>query len=136
MQDSLVIRTPHVHSFRRLTTGKLFAWVLQNPSRATCRAPSDTAALAESSNRLQVCEPRPHDLPLTQNAGLERQDIETDKPLRPLTSLKWPYVPDESAYPDPLKRDDPKIVQLSQYEAIGNFPFLVHITFDTSYVVH
>ena len=43
------------------------------------------------------------------------------EPLRPLTSLKWPYIPEESAYPDPLKRDDPKIVQLPQYEAIGNF---------------
>ena len=40
-------------------------------------------------------------------------------PLRPLTSLKWPYVPDESAFPDPLKKNDPKTLQLSQYEAIG-----------------
>ncbi|KAF7981914.1 hypothetical protein HWV62_31519 [Athelia sp. TMB] len=42
--------------------------------------------------------------------------------LRPLTSLRWPYVPDESAYPDPLKRDDPKPLQLSQYEAIATSP--------------
>jgi hypothetical protein len=41
-------------------------------------------------------------------------------PLRPLTSLKWPYVPEESAYPDPLKRDDPKPLQTAQYEAIGS----------------
>ncbi|KAF8971124.1 hypothetical protein BDZ97DRAFT_1901797 [Flammula alnicola] len=40
----------------------------------------------------------------------------------PLTSLKWPYVPDESAFPDPLKRDDPKTMQLSQYEAISTSP--------------
>lgn len=40
-------------------------------------------------------------------------------PLRPLTSLKWPYAPEESAFPDPLKRDDPKSLQLAQYEAIG-----------------
>lgn len=40
-------------------------------------------------------------------------------PLRPLTSLTWPYVPEESAYPDPLKRDDPKPLQLKQYETIG-----------------
>ncbi|KAF8627846.1 hypothetical protein AX15_004262 [Amanita polypyramis BW_CC] len=49
----------------------------------------------------------------------------TDDPtavLRPLTSLKWPYVPEESAYPDPLKRDDPKILQLHQYEAIATSP--------------
>jgi zinc finger HIT domain-containing protein 3 len=45
-------------------------------------------------------------------------------PLRALTSLNWPYVPDENAYPDPLKRDDPKALQLSQYEAIGVTSFL------------
>ena len=59
-----------------------------------------------------------------------------DEPLRPLTSLKWPYVPEESAYPDPLKRDDPKIVQLPQYEAIGNSPLLIHMTTDTSYILY
>ncbi|KAF7357893.1 hypothetical protein MVEN_00835600 [Mycena venus] len=42
--------------------------------------------------------------------------------LRPLTSLKWPYVPEESAYPDPLKRDDPKPLQTHQYEAIATSP--------------
>jgi len=42
--------------------------------------------------------------------------------LRPLTSLKWPYVPEESAFPDPLKRDDPKVLNLSQYEAIATSP--------------
>jgi len=49
------------------------------------------------------------------------EDHETAKevPLRPLTSLKWPYVPEESAYPDPLKRDDPKPLQMAQYEAIA-----------------
>ncbi|KIJ60063.1 hypothetical protein HYDPIDRAFT_177608 [Hydnomerulius pinastri MD-312] len=45
--------------------------------------------------------------------------VEDPKPLRPLTSLNWPYVPEESAYPDPLKRDDPKPLQLPQYEAIA-----------------
>ena len=45
--------------------------------------------------------------------------IPGDKPLRKLTSLKWPYVPDEPSYPDPLKRDDPKPLNLAQYEAIG-----------------
>ncbi|KAF5385853.1 hypothetical protein D9615_002680 [Tricholomella constricta] len=48
--------------------------------------------------------------------------LEDPKPLRPLTSLKWPYIPDESAYPDPLKRDDPKTIQLHQYEAIATSP--------------
>lgn len=43
-----------------------------------------------------------------------------NKPLRPLTSLKWPYVPEPPAYADPLERDDPKPLQLRQYEAIGS----------------
>ncbi|KAH8107705.1 hypothetical protein BXZ70DRAFT_6247 [Cristinia sonorae] len=43
-------------------------------------------------------------------------------PLRPLTSLKWPYVPEESAYPNPLHRDDPKALQTHQYEAIATSP--------------
>jgi hypothetical protein len=38
--------------------------------------------------------------------------LEDPKPLIPLTSLNWPYVPDESSYPDPLKRDEPKTLQL------------------------
>ncbi|KAF9782502.1 hypothetical protein BJ322DRAFT_1101079 [Thelephora terrestris] len=46
-------------------------------------------------------------------------NVETEEYLRPLTSLSWPYVPEESAYTDPLKRDDPKVVQLPQYEAIA-----------------
>ncbi|KAJ6625391.1 hypothetical protein B0H10DRAFT_1783239, partial [Mycena sp. CBHHK59/15] len=40
-------------------------------------------------------------------------------PLRLLTDLKWLYIPKESAYPDPLKRDDPKPLQTHQYEAIA-----------------
>ncbi|KIL65830.1 hypothetical protein M378DRAFT_76310 [Amanita muscaria Koide BX008] len=54
----------------------------------------------------------------TQPAANTNSNI-TDKSLRLLASLNWPYVPDESAYPDPLKRDDPKILQLHQYEAIA-----------------
>ncbi|KAI6121871.1 hypothetical protein F5141DRAFT_1260636 [Pisolithus sp. B1] len=42
--------------------------------------------------------------------------------LRPLTSLKWPYVPDDSTHDDPLKRDDPKPLTLPQYEAIATSP--------------
>ena len=49
----------------------------------------------------------------------EEPPLTSPTPLRPLTSLKWPYVPDESAFPDPLKKNDPKALQLSQYEAIG-----------------
>ncbi|KAG2054831.1 hypothetical protein BDR06DRAFT_954728 [Suillus hirtellus] len=47
------------------------------------------------------------------------ETVDDPKPLRPLTSLNWPYVPEESAYPDPLKRDDPRPLQLHQYEAIA-----------------
>ncbi|KAF8069983.1 hypothetical protein FPV67DRAFT_1753897 [Lyophyllum atratum] len=49
----------------------------------------------------------------------EEPILEDPKPQRPLTSLNWPYIPDESAYPDPLKRDDPKTLQLHHYEAIA-----------------
>lgn len=52
----------------------------------------------------------------------EPQPLQDPAPLRPLTALKWPYVPDTSAYPDPLTRDDPKPLQLHQYEAIGTCP--------------
>lgn len=45
-------------------------------------------------------------------------------PTRTLASLNWPYVPEESAYPDPLKRDDPKPLQVPQYEAMGSFTVL------------
>ncbi|KAK0209033.1 hypothetical protein DFS33DRAFT_496887 [Desarmillaria ectypa] len=49
-------------------------------------------------------------------------DVEEPKPLRSLTSLSWPYVPEQSVYPDPLQRDDPKPLQLHQYEAIAMSP--------------
>ncbi|KAF9527387.1 hypothetical protein CPB83DRAFT_856459 [Crepidotus variabilis] len=50
--------------------------------------------------------------------------------LRPLTSLNWPYVPEESTFPDPLKRDDPKTLQISQYEAIATSPAIRKILSD------
>ena len=53
---------------------------------------------------------------------LELQPIQDPDPLRQPTALKWPCVPDTSAYPDPLTRDDPKPLQLYQYEAIGTCP--------------
>jgi hypothetical protein len=55
--------------------------------------------------------------------GDEITEITEEVPLRPLTSLKWPYLPEESAYQDPLKRDDPKPLQTAQYEAIGSRNF-------------
>ncbi|KAG9220412.1 hypothetical protein CCMSSC00406_0003868 [Pleurotus cornucopiae] len=57
--------------------------------------------------------------PSTPSATQEEEKVADLKPLRPLTSLNWPYVHEESAYPDPLKRDDPKPLQLPQYEAIA-----------------
>ncbi|KAF8439989.1 hypothetical protein L210DRAFT_3621608 [Boletus edulis BED1] len=44
------------------------------------------------------------------------------QPPRSLTTLRWPYVPDTSAYPDPLTRDDPKPLQMNQYEVIATSP--------------
>lgn len=44
-----------------------------------------------------------------------------DRPLRKLSSLKWPYIPDMPSHPDPLTRDDPKPLNLTQYEAVGNY---------------
>ncbi|KAI0084916.1 hypothetical protein BDY19DRAFT_968841 [Irpex rosettiformis] len=52
--------------------------------------------------------------------SLNEQSLDdVQAPLKPLTSLKWPYIPEESEYPDPLKRDDPKQLQLPQYESIA-----------------
>ena len=66
----------------------------------------------------------------TQENSLEEEPpLNSPTPLRPLTSLKWPYVPDESAFPDPLKKNDPKTLQLSQYEAIGTSSFLLFFFF-------
>ncbi|EIN11241.1 hypothetical protein PUNSTDRAFT_63454 [Punctularia strigosozonata HHB-11173 SS5] len=57
----------------------------------------------------------------TDETGTEEM-LPKPKQLRPLTSLKWPYVPEETAFPDPLKRDDPKPLTLPQYEAIATSP--------------
>ncbi|KZT10922.1 uncharacterized protein LAESUDRAFT_711338 [Laetiporus sulphureus 93-53] len=86
------------------------------PYRATRNTRSQSA---QPTSLPQVLDPGPskpeaaHD-----DAAVEAQHTE----LRPLTSLKWPYVPEESAYPDPLRRDDPKSLQLPQYEAIATSP--------------
>ncbi|KAF7357904.1 hypothetical protein MVEN_00836700 [Mycena venus] len=74
---------------------------------------------------------RVQDSPATRSEPLVDEPPFADddaQPLRPLTSLKWPYVPEESAYPDPLKRVDPKSLQTQQYEAIGP-PSLFHISY-------
>ncbi|KAI0633527.1 hypothetical protein C8Q77DRAFT_1115473 [Trametes polyzona] len=78
--------------------------------------PPDGAELRHDAGHNTVAGP-PQDGPDGSAATLE-----PDKPLRSLASLKWPYVPEESAFPDPLKRDDPKPLQLPQYEAIATSP--------------
>ncbi|KAH8831363.1 hypothetical protein DL96DRAFT_1667706 [Flagelloscypha sp. PMI_526] len=55
----------------------------------------------------------------TEAVSMDNVNIQDVPPLRPLTTLKWPYVPEESAFPDPLARDDPKPLQTRQYEAIA-----------------
>ncbi|KAG8857668.1 hypothetical protein FRB96_005686 [Tulasnella sp. 330] len=39
--------------------------------------------------------------------------------LRPLTSLRWPYIPEEPSYPDPLAKEEVKPLQLLHYESIA-----------------
>jgi zinc finger HIT domain-containing protein 3 len=68
--------------------------------------------------QLQASEEARHE-PLGTPANGEEESLADPPTLRPLTSLKWPYVPDMPAYPDPLQRDDPKPLQTHQYEAIG-----------------
>ena len=69
--------------------------------------------------------------------GMEGEGSSKPKtpPLRKLSSLKWPYIPDSATteYPDPLSRDDPKPLTMPQYEAIGTYHyFLSHSTFPFS----
>lgn len=70
------------------------------------------------------------------SAGTPELSEIPERPLRTLASLRWPYVPDESAYPDPLKRDDPKPLQLPQYEAIGRNNFSPSSVLFEAYVFH
>ena len=65
-----------------------------------------------------------HAVPLKAEPNVQRQSEDEEIPdipiLKPLTSLKWPYIPEEpSFYEDPLKRDEPKPLQLHQYQAMG-----------------
>ncbi|KAF8322126.1 hypothetical protein DL93DRAFT_2129655 [Clavulina sp. PMI_390] len=40
-------------------------------------------------------------------------------PLRPLTSLRWPYIPEAASFQDPLTEFDPKPLNIQQYQAIA-----------------
>ncbi|KAE9399482.1 hypothetical protein BT96DRAFT_920130 [Gymnopus androsaceus JB14] len=54
-------------------------------------------------------------------------------PLKPLTSLKWPYIAgEEPAYPDPLERNDPKPLRTRHYEAIATSPAVRKALFSPS----
>ncbi|KAG8903850.1 hypothetical protein FRC01_008963 [Tulasnella sp. 417] len=59
--------------------------------------------------------PEPQGTPLPQN----EPPLAPPQVLKPLTSLRWPYVPEAPSYPDPLSQDEVKPLQLPQYEAIG-----------------
>ena len=58
-----------------------------------------------------------------QQDSIASEAISPKPELRKLSSLKWPYIPDtaNTAFPDPLTRDDPKPLTMAQYEAIGAF---------------
>ncbi|KAF8644788.1 hypothetical protein AX16_008250 [Volvariella volvacea WC 439] len=94
----------------------------------TLQPSTSTSNPAESSQQPPTnptpSEPSPPSPPPTQN---DDPDSDTPlppppPPLRPLTSLNWPYIPDTSSFPDPLKRDDPKPLQHNQYLAIATSP--------------
>lgn len=64
---------------------------------------------------------------LQQDEQME-ETIPSKAPLRALTTLKWPYIPEPPSYPDPLSRDDPKPLSLAQYEGIGTSFILVYLS--------
>jgi zinc finger HIT domain-containing protein 3 len=47
-------------------------------------------------------------------------------PLRPLTSLKWPFIPEEPSFQDHLTSNDPKPLKINHYEAIGGYGLLLY----------
>ncbi|KAF7298423.1 hypothetical protein MKEN_01367400 [Mycena kentingensis (nom. inval.)] len=94
--------------------------VAKPPTEGSYSADSSCIASGRSaaSERDQPLDAPP--LPAATEPGDQDEPPLSESPtLRPLTSLKWPYVPDQSSYPDPLKRDDPKPLQTHQYEAIA-----------------
>ncbi|CAE6456015.1 unnamed protein product [Rhizoctonia solani] len=89
--------------------------------RATImRGDSEACATASASVQAPVQlpvqeEPRP-------NESKDEEDLSDPKPLRTLASLKWPYVPEPPSYVDPVTKNDPKPLTLTQYEAIATSP--------------
>ncbi|KAF7298438.1 hypothetical protein MKEN_01368900 [Mycena kentingensis (nom. inval.)] len=99
----------------------------QHKGRNVAKLPIEGSYPAENScnvyggsdERDQSLDVSPSLLAATQPGNQYEPLLSQEPALRPLTSLKWPYVPDQSSYPDPLKRDDPKPLQTHQYEAIA-----------------
>ncbi|KAF8160634.1 hypothetical protein B0H34DRAFT_344813 [Crassisporium funariophilum] len=79
-----------------------------SPTRSNLQSPQDVQELISAE--------------VGKTSSEEVATLADPTPLRPLASLNWPYVPEESAFPDPLKKNDPKTLQLSQYEAIATSP--------------
>ncbi|KAF9520324.1 hypothetical protein BS47DRAFT_1287245, partial [Hydnum rufescens UP504] len=72
--------------------------------------------------REEATTPRKEALPVGAPLGNSVPRVDNDSPLRPLTSVRWPYVPEPPSYEDPLTKNDPKPLQLSQYVAIASSP--------------
>ncbi|KAI0368297.1 hypothetical protein BV20DRAFT_998864 [Pilatotrama ljubarskyi] len=95
----------------------------------TCLGKQQSQPTASSLQEVDVLDER-RTSPSPQNGAAAPAHVHTgtpqpderEPPLRSLASLNWPYVPEESAFSDPLKRDDPKPLQLPQYEAIATSP--------------
>ncbi|RPD78633.1 hypothetical protein L226DRAFT_298789 [Lentinus tigrinus ALCF2SS1-7] len=85
------------------------------------RPPVTDIHVSEPSTSANRLDPNPTQAPHNEAQSAEEalKTIAEEPSLRSLASLKWPYVPEESAFPDPLKRDDPKPLQIPQYEAIA-----------------
>lgn len=107
-----------------------------------CYKKHKTSALENNGCVAAVTQTSTLSLDSTINDIVPRDEIQAEKqwtdptvisettPLRPLTSLKWPYIAgEEPAYPDPLERNDPKPLRTRHYEAIGELlqPSIVSI---------
>ncbi|KAG1854322.1 hypothetical protein C8R48DRAFT_807503 [Suillus tomentosus] len=91
----------------------------ENESKYTCSKCRATVYCSVACYKRHKGITKTHAKPSAVPPSSTEETVDDPKPLRPLTSLNWPYVPEESAYPDPLKRDDPRPLQVHQYEAIA-----------------
>ncbi|KAF8326543.1 uncharacterized protein EI90DRAFT_2975601 [Cantharellus anzutake] len=56
---------------------------------------------------------------VARSSSLRLPDQAADVPLKPLSSLRWPFVPEAPSFQDPLSGNDPQPLKLSQFEAIA-----------------